>query len=179
MDNSTATEVAHSVANAAQDPGILTPDVTMMILTWVTFLSLLAILHKFAWKPILDGLDQREKRIRESLENAAKIEEELKKISESKEKIIVEAQQKANSIVEQSRKSAVELAVGIEQKAKEHAQSLLESAHQEIAGERQRVKTALLKESTEVAISLAEKILQENLDKEKNRKIVDQYIKNL
>ena len=60
-----------------QQPGILSPDITLVILTWISFFALLVILHKFAWKPILAGLKQREDYIRKSLEDADKIKSRI------------------------------------------------------------------------------------------------------
>ena len=75
--------------------------------------------------------------------------------------------------------SGTELASQIEQRAKKNAEEIIISARQEIDGERERVRNALKKESVETAVSLAEKILKENLDTEKNRNLINQAIKNI
>src|SRR5579862_6881795 len=106
----------------AQHPGILSPDTTLVILTWVSFISLLVILHKFAWKPILAGLKQREDYIRKSLEDADKVKAEFAAIEVSKAKILDEAKDKGNVIIEQSRKVGNELAAQIEGRAKKNAE---------------------------------------------------------
>ena len=72
-----------------------------------------------------------------------------------------------------------ELAGQIEQRAKKNAEEILISAHQEIEGERERARNALKKESVQTAVSLAEKILKENLDTEKNRNLINQAIKDI
>jgi len=163
----------------AQPPGLLTPDTTLVILTWVSFFALLVILHKFAWKPILAGLKQREDYIRKSLADADKITGQLAEAEGEKKKILDEAKQRANEIIEQSRKMGNELAVQIEQRAKKNAEEIIVSARQEIEGERERVRNALKKESAQTAVSLAEKILKENLDTEKNRNLINQAIKDV
>ena len=160
-------------------PGILSPDVTLVILTWISFFSLLVILHRFAWKPILAGLKQREDYIRKSLADADKINNQLAEFEVAKGKILDEAKVRANAIVEQSRKMGNELASQIEQRAKKNAEEIISSAHQEIEGERERVRNALKKESAQTAVSLAEKILKENLDTEKNRNLINQAIKDI
>jgi len=159
--------------------GILTPDTTLLCLTWGTFFALLFILHKFAWKPILAALKRREDYIRKSLEEADKIKAQLAEVEAAKGKILDEAKERANTIIEQSRKVGNELAGQIEQRAKKNAQEILSSAHQEIEGERERVRNALKKESVQTAVSLAEKILKENLDMEKNRDLINQAIKDV
>ena len=163
----------------SQQPGILSPDVTLVILTWISFFGLLIVLHKFAWKPILAGLKQREDYIRKSLDDADKIKAQLAQVEAAKKVILDEAKERAHVIVEQSRKMGNELAGQIEGRAKKSAEEIISSAHQEIEGERERVRDALKKESAQTAVSLAEKILKENLDTEKNRKLINQAIKDM
>jgi len=160
-------------------PGILSPDTTLIILTWVSFFFLLVILHRFAWKPILEGLKVREEYIRKSLDDADQIKNQLAEVEVTKLRIIEEAKEKAGVIIDQSRKLGNELAVQIENRAKKNAEEIIISAHQEIEGERERVRNALKKESVQTAVSLAEKILKENLDPEKNRNLINQAIKDL
>ena len=162
-----------------QHPGILSPDVTLVILTWVSFFSRLVILHRLAWKPILAGLKEREDYIRKSLDDADKIKAQLAEVEAAKGKILDEAKEKASAIIEQSRKMGSELAGQIEQRAKKNAEEIISSAHQEIEGERERVRNALKKESAQTAVSLAEKILKENLNTEKNRNLINQAIKDV
>ena len=164
---------------ATQQPGILTPDVTLVILTWISFFSLLVILHKFAWKPILAGLKQREDYIRKSLDDADRITKQLAEVEVAKGKILEEAKERANAIIDQSRKTGGELANQIEARAKKNAEEIVNSAKLEIEGERERVHNALKKESIQTAVSLAEKILKENLDTEKNRNLINQAIKEM
>jgi len=157
----------------------LSPDVTLVILTWISFFGLLAILHKFAWKPILAGLKQREDYIRKSLTDADTLNKQIAEAEVTKGKILNEAKERANVIIEQSRKMGIELAGQIEQRAKKSAEDIISSAHQEIAGEYERSRNALKKESAQTAISLAEKILKENLNTEKNRNLINQAIKDM
>ncbi len=166
-------------AASAGSPNLLMPETLMVILTWVTFFIVLFILQKYAWNPILVGLKKREDYIRQSLEDADKIKTELAEVEGTKKKILDEAKEKANAIIEQSRKMGNELGLQIEGRAKKTAEDIISSAHQEIEGDRERVRNALKKESAQTAILLAEKILKENLDTEKNRNLINQAIKDL
>ena len=159
--------------------GILDTEKIMALLLWATFLVVLIVLQKFAWKPILAVLKQREDDIRKSIENADKIKAELAAVEVAKAKILSDAKDKANAIIEQSRKTGNELANQIEQRAKQSAEEIISSARQEIEGERERVRNALKRESAQTAVSLAEKILKENLDTEKNRNLINQAIKDV
>jgi F-type H+-transporting ATPase subunit b len=166
-------------AASAGSPNLLMPETLMVVLTWVTFFILLFILQKFAWKPILEGLKKREDYIRKSLEEADKIKEQLAQVEVQKVQILEQAKTQANSIIEQSRKTGHELERQIEQKAKKSAEEIVNSASQEIQGERQRVLQELKKQSVQTAVTLAEKILKENLDTQKNRNLINQAIKDV
>ena len=151
----------------------------MVLWTWVTFGLLLLILHKFAWKPILSALDQREKGIRESVENAEKIRIELEQIEGKRERLIKEADDKAKEIVATARKAAVEASRVIENKAKEEANILLENANREIKAAREKAEATLRHDSAELAIALAGKLIGENLDDTKNRTLTEQLINKI
>lgn len=171
------TALGHAASGGS--PNILMPETLMVILTWVTFFILLFIFKKFAWEPILTGLKKREDYIRKSLEDADNLNKQLADIEAAKGKILDAAKDKANAIIEQSRKTGNEMAVQIEHRAKKSAEDIISSAKQEIEGEYERARKALKKESAQTAISLAEKILKENLDTEKNRNLINQAIKDL
>ncbi len=155
---------------------VISPDMTMVFLTWFTFFILLAILYKFAWKPILLALDAREENIRRSLEDAKKAHEELVRINEESQKIIAAADKKAQEIIERSRKAAVDAAKVIEKKAKEEAHILMDNAESEIEALQKKAQMALRQESVDLAIGLAGKLIQENLEGSKRQKLIDRLI---
>ncbi|MDP2654218.1 MAG: F0F1 ATP synthase subunit B [Candidatus Omnitrophota bacterium] len=164
---------------APEKPNLLNADVTVLILTWVTFFLLLAVLQKFAWKPILAALDERENRIRRSIEEAEKTRQEYEKIEENRSKILDEAGEQSKNILDDSRKAAQNLAKAIEQKAKNEAQVVLENTRRDIQIAKDKAEAQLRQESAEIAVQLAGKIIEENLDNEKNRKLIDQLIKKI
>ena len=148
----------------------------MFFLFLGVFLVAFVILKKYAFGPILAGLDEREKQIRESVENAERIERELKEMEESRTKIIAEADAKAKEVIEEARKGAVETARHIEHQAKEEAKIMLENARREISSAEAQASAALREESARLAVDLAGKILGENLDDDKNRALADRLI---
>ena len=174
------TEVATTETPAAHGGGGgFAPDVTMVVLTWVTFFGLLFILNKFGFKPILTAVQKREDEIRQALENADKLKIRLEEVAASRDKIIGEAHLKCNELIEQARKAGVELARVIQDKAHQESQILLENARQEIEASVQKARFTLRKESAEIAVTLASKILKERLDKENSERIVEELIKDI
>ena len=157
----------------------LNPDVSMVILTWVTFFILLGILCKFAWRPILLALENREEMIRRAVDDANKAREELARIHQTRDQIITEAEGKAKEIVDESCRAAKEAAKIIAEKAKQETHVLLENARREINSEEERAKAWFARESADLAIAIAGKLMEENLDNEKNRKLVDKLLKEI
>ena len=182
MDSSQEPEVHQETiavehgTEAKKDVNLLAPDLTMLILTWVTFFALLVILKKFAWKPIVDGLQKREDYIRKSLEEADTIKTQLAQAEEIKAKILEDAKTQASQIIQDSRQAAAVVATEVESNAKRHANDIVSSAKAQIEGERQRVSAQLKRDAVDTAIKLAEKVLEENLDAEKNRRLIEKAV---
>ncbi len=172
-------ETFPSSSATSSGAGILTPDALMVILTWVTFFILLFILQKYAFKPIMENLQKREKEIHDALENADKAKVQLAHIEEEKQKILNTARAQGIQIIEQSRRTARDLAANIETKSHQNAWEMIQIAHEQIEGEKQKLLKTLRQESAEAAITLAGKIIKENMDQDKNRRLVEEAIKQL
>ncbi len=175
MENTSVEAPAHT----SSEGNFLSPDVAMMLLTWLTFFILLAILKKFAFKPILEALQKREEFIRKSLDDADKAKVQLAQIDMEKAQILSAAKAQASLIIDEARKTATTVAHETENKARGTAQDMLKNAQTQIEGERQKVRQALKVESVNVAIVLAGKILKENTDTDKNRRLVEEAVKEL
>ena len=158
---------------------LTTPGIGLIFWTTLVFLMLIFLLGKYAWKPILLGLEQREESIKKSLEEADRIKEELAKIQQTQDQILTAAHQKSKEIIDQSRKAALEAAKHIEQKAREDTQILLENAHREIKDETEKAQVILREESVRIAIKLTEKFLEEHINEEKAHQLAGEIIKKL
>ena len=151
----------------------------LVLLTWVSFFLLLFILNKFAWKPILASLDQRESLIRKSVEEAQQIREQLSKINHKRNQVLSEAEAKAKEIIDESRKAAIEAADHITQKAKGETKILVENAQREIKEATHAAQAQLKMTSANLAIEIASKLIRENLDNKKNKELVNEMIKDI
>ena len=154
-------------------------EINLIVLTWATFFLLLVILKKYAWGPILRKLQQREEEIQRSLEEADRIKEEHAKINEKYRETLMKAQNEAKMLIEQSRKAALEAAKVIEHKTKEQSQIMLQNAEREIRDQMEKAKAVLRVQAAQMSIEIAGKLLEENLDNEKNRKLVNDLIKHI
>jgi F-type H+-transporting ATPase subunit b len=154
------------------DPGVV-------FWTVVTFILLLLILKKFAWKPILSALDQRESAIKESLERAEKVQEDANKVLEDNKAKLAEAEQESKRMIDQSREYAEKLKEQLIAESKEQAKKIVDDAKQEIEIEKEAAFNSLKAQIVDIAVKAAEKILKENIDKRKNDDIVKNYINDI
>ncbi|MCM8538124.1 MAG: F0F1 ATP synthase subunit B [Lentisphaeraceae bacterium] len=159
--------------------GPMDPDAPMFYWTLGIFIVLLAVLYKVAWKPILSGLDEREDTIRKSLDDAEEATKKLAAIQEESKKVVADAEQNAKALVTEARDTAKALAKDIEEKAKAEAQSVRDGALKDIESAKAEAMQSLRAESTDLAISLAGKLLGENLDNEKNRSLTEKLINKI
>ena len=173
----TAQPAAHDGAHGGPNP--IQVSAPMMGLTWLTFGLLAFVLYKVAWKPILTALDQREKQIRDALEEARLTREEYAQIDEKRAQLIDEADAKARAIIEQARKAAIETAQTIEAKARDEANILLSNAQREISTAHEKAIADLRRESADLAVGLTRKILADQLDESRGRELVDRMLKQV
>lgn len=145
------------------------------VIFWMTlsFAIVVYILRKYAWKPILGAIKDRENSIKRSLKNAEKIENEVAKLNETKERIILETNNEKLSIIEQANKSREEIIKEAKQKALEESKKIIEDAKKTIETERKMATAQIKKEIAILSIDMAEKIMVSELsDKEKHKKLV-------
>lgn len=156
-------------------------DINPGVIFWttITFLFLFFILKKFAWKPILNSLEIREKFIKNSLEAAEKAKEEAQKLILENKLNLSKAEQEAQKIINESRENAEKLRHQILEESKQQAKKLISDAQAEIERKNQEAFMKLKEQVAEIAVNAAEKIIRENLDKEKQSKIVQKYLKDL
>jgi len=159
--------------------GVLDVSGPMLLWTWVTFLIVAFLLYKFAWRPILTGLDRREDGLREAVKNAEHLQREMAELDEKKAAIIQAAEQEAKDEIAAGRKAAAEAARNIEHRAKEESRILFENAQREIRTEQAKAADTLRRDSADVAVRLASRILDEELDDAKRRALTDKLLKEV
>ena len=156
-------------------------DVTgaMVLLTWVSFLTAAFLLYKLAWKPILAALDKREQATKKAADELRMARVQVEQLQGKHKQIIAEADLKAKEIIDQSRQAALAMAGAVENKAKEEARQIVESAQKDIIEARDRVIRDLRRESAELAITLAGRLVRKNMDDDSNRELTKKLIEDL
>jgi F-type H+-transporting ATPase subunit b len=158
---------------------LIQPDPGLFIWTIVTFLVLLALLAKFAWRPLLEALESRQERIRKSLEDADRARQELERLQQESAKILQQARIEADAIVTQTRSDAERLREELKQKAKEEADNILRNAQQQIQLQTRQAIQQIRHEVADMAVLLASKLLDRNIAKEDNARLIDDTLKQI
>jgi len=172
----TIASVAHqsSTGNAlfSIEPG-------MAIWTWVIFGLLFIILRKFAWAPMMESIKARERLMADTVDNARKTKEELEKIAERQQAIILNAEDQARKIIDEGRKAAENVAQKVIDRARNEAQATLEDTKEKIALEKENALQEIKNQAVELIINTSEKLIEESLDDETHRKIVEKHLDEL
>lgn len=151
----------------------------LVIWTIITFLLLLALLKKFAWKPLLNALEKREERIRSSIERAEKSAQEAEQLALENRKKIEEAEIRSATIIKEARELGEKMKNEILDKAHHQARHILEQAKAEIEREKEAALLRLRGEVADLAILAAKKVIGNSLNDEINRKLIDAYLNEL
>jgi F-type H+-transporting ATPase subunit b len=158
---------------------LVQPDPGLFIWTIVVFLVLLTLLAKFAWRPLLAALDQRQELIRKSLDDAQLARQELERLNQESAQIIRKARQDADDVIVRSRADAERLREETRQKARGEAEQMVKNAERQIQLETERALRQIRREAVDLSVMIASKIIQRNLSKEDNEKLIDEALGQL
>ena len=142
----------------------------------VNFLLLLVLLGVFLYKPVLKTLDERQARIKESLDQAEEVKQQTAEAEEKIKAQLDSARKEGQKIVAQSEQIAERLKTEAIDEARHEAESLIAKAQTEIQRQRDKDLDELRKQFADIAILAAEKVINETLDKEKHRKVISDVL---
>ena len=154
-------------------------DPGLFIWTIATFLVLLTLLAKFAWRPLLQALAAREETIRRSLADAEKARQELERLNQESESIIRQARTEAESIIVATRADAERLRGELREKARNEAEGIIKNAERQIQLETARALEQIRRETADLSIAIASKLIQKNITREDNERLIDDALKQL
>ena len=158
---------------------LVQPDPGLFIWTIFTFLVLLVLLAKFAWKPLLAFLASREETIKMSLENAQTAKKELERLQQESAQIIRKAHGEAESIVSRSWSDAEKVREEMKQKAKSEADAIVKESQRQIELETGRALRQIRSEVADLSIAIASKVIQRNVSKEDNNRLIEDTLKQI
>lgn len=171
--------VAAAQDHGEEGGGLFNINAGLSIWTVTIFVSLLFVLWKFAWGPILSAVEAREKGIQNALDEARNRQDEAQKLLEEHKAQLADARRQAQEILTEGREAGDRLRKEMEVKAREESEGILERARAEIQREKEAAVDDLRRESVELALAAASKLLSARLDSEQDRKLVMEYVDGL
>lgn len=142
---------------------LVTPAIGLVFWTTLTFLILLLILRKVAWKPILNSVKEREQNIRESLSQAEKAKEEMANLQAENIKLLNEAKEERTKILKEAKEAGEKLIADAKEKAGVEYSKKVEEAVKEIENQKMAALTEVKNEAGKMAVEISKKILQKEL----------------
>lgn len=159
---------------------LLTPATGLFFWQLVIFLGLFTILAKFAWKPILASLKEREDSIQTALDSAERAKQEMAALQAGNEKLLKEAREERDKILRDAREAANRLQEQIQSEAKKTADKLIGDARAVINTEKQAALRDVKQQVALFSLQVAEKLMKKSLADDKSQKdLIDGYIKDL
>ncbi|MCF8368103.1 MAG: F0F1 ATP synthase subunit B [Bacteroidales bacterium] len=156
---------------------LVQPGLGLIIWMTLAFAILLWILAKFAWRPIMQGLKDREQSIDEALHQADKAREEMKELKFSNEQLLKEAKEERDAILRDARHVKENIIEEAKNKANEEANRIVENAKESIEFEKMAALTDMKNQLGDLSIEIAEKILKVELaPKDKHKALIERLI---
>ncbi len=159
---------------------LIEPAVGLIFWTSITFILLVFILGKFAWKPILSAIKTREKGIEEALASAERALNDMRELKAANEVILNQARTERDSMLKEARETKDSIIAEAKQKANSEADRIMSSAREQIANEKNAAISELKKQVAVLSIEIAEKILKSELSNdEKQKALVSNLMKDV
>jgi len=142
---------------------LVTPDFGLLFWQIITFLTVLFVLSKFAWKPIISGLKEREESIETALSEAKKAREEMASLVADNQKLILEARKERDKMLDEAQHMASTLLQEAKEKANRETQRMIDSARSEIEISKEAALAELKNYLASTSLNIAEKVIRRNL----------------
>lgn len=158
---------------------LVQPDPGLFVWTILTFLILVALLARFAWRPLLQALERRQATIVQSLEDAQRARQELERLQRESVQIMAQARAEAESMLARSRSDAEALREELKQKARTEAAGIVKNAERQIQLETARAVQQIRHEAVDLSVAIASKILRRQVTREDNEALIQEALKQV
>jgi len=154
-------------------------DPGLFFWTIAVFLTLLFLLKKFAWGPLLAALDERQAGIRKSLDDADTAKRELAEVQAKASALIGQARTEADKILSEARTDGARIRQELRAAAQKEAEAITRNAQQQIQLERDRAVSEIRQQAVELSVMIASKLIRRNLTKEDNAALIDDALQQV
>lgn len=159
---------------------LITPDLGTIFWMTIAFGTVFFILAKFAWKPILAALKEREEGIENALKAADSAKEEMKNLRAKNDQIIQEAKQERDAVLKEARELKDKIITEAKKQASLEASKIIESSKQAFELEKEAAVKELKNQVAELSVSIANKILKKEVEKQGAQdELVETYLEEL
>ncbi|MXO33231.1 F0F1 ATP synthase subunit B [Apibacter sp. B2912] len=156
---------------------LLTPSIGLIFWMTISFIVLLIILGKYAWKPILKALENRENSIQKSLDEAKNAREAMAKLTSQNEQILKEARMEREAILNEAREIKDKIINDAKDAATAESNKIIQSAKETINAERISAINQIKSEVADLSVNIAKKVLQKELSSpEEQKKLIDSLV---
>jgi F-type H+-transporting ATPase subunit b len=161
------------------DNPLVQPDPGLFIWTILTFLVLVGLLAKFAWRPLLEALERRQATIARSLDDAQRARQELERLQRESTQMMQQARVEAEAIISRSRSDAEALREELKQKSRAEAAAIVKNAERQIQMETARAVQQIRGEAVDLSVAIASKILKRQVSKEDHEGLIEDTLKQV
>lgn len=159
---------------------LVNPGIGLIFWMTVSFLIVLLLLGKFAWKPIMTGIETRNDSIDEALKSAEKARQEMENLKSENEKLLDEARQEREKLLKDANKVADNIKEQAKQEAEKISQKTVDDARVAIENEKQEALKDVRNQVVKFSLAIAEKLMKRNLSQQdEQKKLVDEFVKDL
>ena len=167
------------VAKPVLAAGIMDLNPGLTLWTAITFLLLILVLSKYAFGPIVKMLDERERTIRDAIDQAKKEREEAERLLATQKESLLKAQREAAEIAKRNQQEMEAFRAELTSQAKKEADELVATARKQIGEEKAKAVADLRAEVADLAIGAAARIVRSSLDEKTQRQLVEDYIREV
>ena len=158
---------------------LVTPEIGLIFWTTIVFTLLLVVLKKYAWKPILDSVDKRNKSIEDALKAADKAKEEMASLNVDNKRILAEAKKERDLLLKEAREIKENIISEAKKNATAEADKIIVSAKSQINNDKMKALIELKNHVASLSIEMTEKILKSELsDKNKQKELIENFLKS-
>ncbi len=166
-------------ASEAGGSSLIEPKIGTIFWTVLTFGALVFLLGRFAWKPLLGALGEREKSIQDSIEQARRDREEAESLLAQQRDLLEQSRRERAEALSAGRREAETVKAEILEEARKQREKLLQRTEAQVQAGIRQARGELRGVAVDLALQAAEKLLSRNLDDATHRQLIEEYLSDL
>jgi F-type H+-transporting ATPase subunit b len=156
---------------------LVTPGIGLIFWSTITFILLLWLLKRYAWKPILGAVKSREESIKDALAAAENAKKEMQNLTADSEKLLKEARAEREAMLKEAREIKEKIVADAKEQAKVEGDKMIRQAQATIESEKKAAVADIKNQVAELSVAIAEKVIKEKFsDKAKQLQLVDSML---